>query len=89
MKLSIITINRNNASGLEKTLKSVATQTCKDFEHIIIDGASTDDSVEVIKRYVQSTNSPSPVTQHLSPNTCHPSPITHSLLPNQVDFRTR
>lgn len=54
MKLSIITINRNNASGLEKTLKSVASQTCKDFEHIIIDGASTDNSVDVIKKYETS-----------------------------------
>lgn len=54
MQLSIITINRNNAAGLEKTLKSVASQTCKDFEHIIIDGASTDDSVDVIKKYESS-----------------------------------
>lgn len=64
MKLSIITINRNNASGLEKTLSSVASQTSKDFEHIIIDGASTDNSVEVIKHYVESTNNPSPDTNH-------------------------
>ena len=56
MQLSIITINRNNAAGLEKTLKSVASQTCKDFEHIIIDGASTDNSVEVIKQYIENTN---------------------------------
>lgn len=51
MKLSLITINRNNAAGLEKTLQSVATQTIKEFEYIIIDGASTDGSVEVIKKY--------------------------------------
>lgn len=51
MKLSIVTINRNNAAGLEKTLQSVASQTCKEFEYIVIDGASTDESVEVIKRY--------------------------------------
>ena len=51
MKLSIITINRNNAAGLEKTLQSVAAQTYKEFEYIIIDGASTDGSVEVIKKY--------------------------------------
>ena len=50
MKLSIITINRNNATGLEKTMRSVATQTFKDFEYIVVDGASTDGSVEVIKK---------------------------------------
>ena len=49
MKCSIVTINRNNASGLEKTMQSVASQTFKDFEYIIIDGASTDASVDVIK----------------------------------------
>ena len=51
MHLSIITINRNNAVGLEKTLQSVASQTFKEFEYIIVDGASTDGSVEVIKKY--------------------------------------
>lgn len=50
MRLSIITINRNNAEGLEKTMQSVASQTFKEFEYIVIDGASTDASVEVIKR---------------------------------------
>lgn len=49
--LSIITVNRNNAAGLEKTLLSINAQTCKDFEHIIIDGASDDGSVDVIKKY--------------------------------------
>ena len=51
MRLSIITINRNNATGLEKTLQSVALQTFKEFEYIIIDGASTDGSVEVIEKF--------------------------------------
>ena len=51
MKLSIITINRNNAAGLEKTMQSVASQTFKEFEYIIVDGASTDGSVDVIKKY--------------------------------------
>lgn len=50
MKLSIITINRNNAAGLEKTMLSVAFQNFKEFEYVVIDGASTDGSVEVIKR---------------------------------------
>jgi glycosyltransferase involved in cell wall biosynthesis len=49
MILSIITINRNNASGLEKTMWSVVSQTFKDFEYIVIDGASTDNSIEEIK----------------------------------------
>ena len=49
MKLSIITINRNNAGGLRKTIESVVSQTFKDFEYIVIDGASTDNSVDVIK----------------------------------------
>lgn len=51
MELSIITINRNNAAGLEKTLQSVTDQTFKEFEYIVVDGASTDGSVEVIKKY--------------------------------------
>lgn len=51
MRLSIITINRNNAAGLKKTLQSVASQTFKEFEYIIVDGASTEGSVEVIKKY--------------------------------------
>lgn len=51
MRLSIVTINRNNAIGLEKTMQSVAVQTFKEFEYIVIDGASTDDSVAVIKKY--------------------------------------
>ena len=51
MRLSIITINWNNATGLEKTMQSVATQSFKEFEYIIVDGASTDGSIEVVKLY--------------------------------------
>lgn len=50
-KISIITINYNNRDGLRKTIESVVNQTCKDFQYIIIDGGSTDGSVEVIKEY--------------------------------------
>ncbi|CAM3670590.1 glycosyltransferase family 2 protein [Flavobacterium chungbukense] len=46
--LSIITINRNNAEGLKKTIESVASQSYKDFEFIIIDGGSTDGSQQII-----------------------------------------
>ena len=56
MKLSIITINYNNAEGLRKTLASVASQTYRNIEHIIVDGASTDGSVEVIREYENQLN---------------------------------
>ena len=51
MKLSIVTINRSNAEGLRKTIESVVSQSFNDFEYIVIDGASTDSSVDVIKEY--------------------------------------
>ena len=51
MKYSIITINYNNCDGLEKTIQSVINQSYQNFEFIIIDGGSTDSSVEVIKKY--------------------------------------
>lgn len=51
MILSIVTINYNNAEGLRKTLDSVIAQTYKAIEHIIVDGGSTDSSVEVIREY--------------------------------------
>ena len=54
MHLSIITINYNNAEGLRKTLASVAAQTYADIEHIIVDGGSTDGSVEIIREYADN-----------------------------------
>ena len=53
MKLSIITINLNNAEGLRRTMESVALQTFKDFEYIVVDGASIDGSVEVMEEWTQ------------------------------------
>lgn len=50
-KSSIITVNRNNASGLKKTIESVINQTSTNFEYVIIDGAFIDGSVEVIKEF--------------------------------------
>ncbi len=51
MLLSIITINKNNASGLDKTIQSVINQTFHDYEYIIIDGNSDDKSVKIIEQY--------------------------------------
>jgi glycosyltransferase involved in cell wall biosynthesis len=48
-KLSIITVNYNNGPGLLKTIESVRSQSFHDFEYIIIDGGSTDNSVSVIR----------------------------------------
>ncbi len=54
MKVSIVTINYNNVEGLKRTLASVAEQGYRDIEHIIIDGGSTDGSVDVIRDYVNT-----------------------------------
>lgn len=51
IKLSVITINYNNKSGLEKTIQSVIGQEELDFEYIVIDGGSNDGSKEIIERY--------------------------------------
>jgi glycosyltransferase involved in cell wall biosynthesis len=57
LKLSLITVNLNNAVGLEKTIESVCTQKYKGFEHIIIDGGSTDNSVNIIHKYSDNISS--------------------------------
>lgn len=51
MLLSIITINYNNKNGLQQTIQSVVNQNNKDFEYIIIDGGSTDGSLDIIQKY--------------------------------------
>lgn len=51
MDLSVVTINYNNKSGLIRTLESIAIQDFKQFELIVIDGGSTDGSIDIIKQY--------------------------------------
>lgn len=51
MKISIITVCFNSADTLEKAIKSVIDQDYSDKEYIIVDGGSTDGTVDVIKRY--------------------------------------
>ena len=48
-KLSIITVCYNNRNGLQKTIESVVKQTFTNYEYIVIDGGSTDGTVELIK----------------------------------------
>lgn len=49
--ISVITINYNNAKGLKRTIESVVCQTSRDYEFVVIDGGSTDGSVDVIKEH--------------------------------------
>jgi glycosyltransferase involved in cell wall biosynthesis len=51
MKISIITATYNAEATLERTLQSVAQQTYSDIEHLIIDGASTDRTLEIARQY--------------------------------------
>lgn len=50
-QISIITVNLNNKAGLERTVLSVNQQLFKDYEHLIIDGGSTDGSLDIINSY--------------------------------------
>lgn len=53
--LSIITVNYNNNNGLIQTIESVKEQSFISYEHIIIDAASTDNSLNTIKKYEQES----------------------------------
>lgn len=50
-KVTIITINLNNSTGLQKTMQSVFEQSFKEVEYIVIDGGSKDGSVALIESY--------------------------------------
>lgn len=51
MKISVITINRNDREGLWRTILSVAGQTIRPHEFIVIDGASTDGSADLLDEF--------------------------------------
>lgn len=48
---SVVTVCWNAASEIERTLKSVCQQSCADYEYIVIDGGSTDETLAIIERY--------------------------------------
>ena len=51
MKISVITVCRNSAATIEQTIRSVLGQTYPDIEYIIIDGGSTDGTLDIIRHY--------------------------------------
>lgn len=48
---SIITVCRNSKKTIRRTFDSMLTQACKDYEYIVVDGASTDGTIDIIKEY--------------------------------------
>tara|TARA_B100000787_G_scaffold163703_1_gene145625 strand:+ start:46 stop:795 length:750 start_codon:yes stop_codon:yes gene_type:complete len=53
-RVTVITINYNDSDGLKTTIDSVVNQTYKNYQYLIIDGESTDGSIDVIKSYTQN-----------------------------------
>lgn len=51
MKITIITASYNSSKTIEDTLKSVLAQSFKDYEYLIIDGGSHDNTIDIVKEY--------------------------------------
>lgn len=51
MKISIITTTYNSGATLRDTIRSILSQTYQDIEYIVVDGASTDDTLTIIQEY--------------------------------------
>ena len=62
MKLSIVTICYNSVNTLERTINSVIGQNCPGLEYIIVDGGSTDGTLDIIRKYHDSGK----VTRYIS-----------------------
>ena len=62
-KISIITVCYNAEFNIEETIISVVNQTYSNIEYLIIDGASTDRTKDIINRYLTKTNIRIPVLE--------------------------
>ncbi len=51
LTFSIITISYNSASTIERTIKSILNQTFKNYEYIIVDGMSSDSTIDIVRKY--------------------------------------
>ena len=51
LKISIVTVSLNQGKYIEEAIQSVLKQNYKNFEHIIIDGVSTDNTIEILRKY--------------------------------------
>lgn len=56
MKVSVITVTYNSEKTLKYTLESVLKQTYKNYEHIIVDGLSKDNTMQIVKKYETKYN---------------------------------
>ena len=51
MKISIVSVCLNNFGTIEETLRSVLSQDYKDLEYIVVDGGSSDGTLDILSRY--------------------------------------
>lgn len=56
LKISIVTVSYNSEKTIEDTIKSVLSQKYDNYEHIIVDGASKDKTMEIVKKYEKKYN---------------------------------
>lgn len=54
LKFSIVTVTYNSVKTIEQTIKSVLSQSYDNFEYILVDGVSTDGTLDIIKKYAES-----------------------------------